>query len=90
MQETILVKKESAGFAYSAHEKVIKLKIRPARDGWFFEERGGTKGGTLEEQPAITVESEASAEALLRDKVAKAVADGYQVIGATPTASPTP
>lgn len=36
MQEIILIKQESAGFAYSAYEKVIKLKIRPAREGVVF------------------------------------------------------
>lgn len=83
MHETILVKEESAGFAYSTHEKVIKLKIRPARDGWFFEERCGTKGGTLKEEPTITVKSETAAIEMLDTKVSKAIADGYKIVVAT-------
>lgn len=95
MQEIILIKQESAGFAYSAYEKVIKLKIRPAREGWFFEERGGTKGGTLTEKPTINVGSEVAAIDLLNAKVNEAVAAGYKVVNpvlaATPrSASPQP
>ncbi len=72
-----LTKPESAGFAYSAYEKVIKLSIRPAREGWFFEERGGTKGGTLKEEPAVLVADEAAATVMLNERISKAVADGY-------------
>jgi hypothetical protein len=73
----VLLKKESGGFAYSAFEKVIKLEIRPTKNGWFFEERAGTKGGTLTDMPTVTVADEGAAIAMLNERAAKAVADGY-------------
>ncbi len=76
--EIILIKSESGGFAYSDHEKVIKLNIRPARDGWFFEERAGTKGGTLTAAPTVTVKDEASAVAMLKERIANEESNGYR------------
>lgn len=73
-----LIKSEAGGFAYGSYEKIIKLEIRPARNGWFFEERSGTKGGTLTDAPAITVQDEAAAVSMLEERIKKEEANGYR------------
>ena len=47
MAGVVLVKKEEAGFAYPAHEKVIKIEMHKLLDGWCVDEQSGTRGGTL-------------------------------------------
>jgi hypothetical protein len=76
MLDVVMLKDVSAGFAYSAYKTIIKMSIRPARDGWFFEERTGTKGGTLKDNTEL-VKDEDAAIALLNTKIEIALKDGY-------------
>lgn len=78
MSKATLIKPVGAGFAYSDHELVIKLSIRPAREGWYFEVRTGTRGGTLADETPVTVENEAAAISMLENRIAREVLNGYR------------
>jgi len=71
-----LTKMTDGGFAYSAHEKIVKLEIRPAKNGWFFEERSGARGGSLTETSVVCKNEKAAIE-MLNKRIAAALADGY-------------
>ena len=78
--KVVLVKEVGGGFAFSSYEKVIKMEVRPARNGWFFEVRGGTKGGTLKDEPTITADDEAAAMAMIAARTEKELLNGYRMV----------
>lgn len=79
-----LVRQESAGFAYSAHEKVIKLEMRKLQEGWQIFEQAGTKGGTLTETVRKSGLTFDDAGALWNDRVSAAKRAGFAPSGPNP------
>ena len=79
MNTVTLIRQESAGFAYSAYEKVIKLEMRKLQDGWHVFERAGTKGGTLGDtvrQSGLTFNE---ASLLFGDRISAAKRAGFVI-----------
>lgn len=80
--EAIMIKQESAGFSYSAHEKIIKLEMRELNDGWQIYERAGTKGGTLTETVRQSALAFNAANALYSDRISMAKRAGFSLLNA--------